>query len=376
MYKVLVVCLENWDTLQEVPFVLSKAGCSVDVYCSKDSWLLKNKFHNQWIECSDDIEIYQQQLFQIARSKQYDWIVLGDEKLLKLIGDNVPDNLFTTIMPITKMENRALLGSKKGLSDLCIKYSILTPPYLIYNHEPNFTVDTLTLQYPILVKKDLSWGGGGIDFCDNKEALKAAIDKAGKEYSYIIQEFIKGDDIGIEAFYHNGELINYNAGKVIGYSKSKFTFTTKRHYFLNSRLQKELENLGNHFGINGFASIQVIYKKEDDDYYFLEADLRPNFWVPSGRFTGQDFSEAIKKKIDPRYQIKPNTVLQEGKEIEIAIFYRDFVRCLRQKDIKGLLQWVFNHKGYWKFIPTYDWVLFRHILNEIFFKKIMSRFRK
>ncbi len=376
MYKALVVCLENWDTLQEVPFVLSKAGCTVDVFCSKNSWLLKNKFYNQWIECPDEINAYQQQLFEIARSKQYNWIVLGDEKLLKIIGDNVPDDLFTTIMPLTKIENKELLGSKEGLSDLCIKYSILTPRYLVYNHEPDFNVNTLTLKYPILVKQDLSWGGGGIDFCDNKEELKAAIEKAGTEYSYIIQEFITGDDIGIEAFYSNGELLNYNAGKVIGYSKSKFTFTTKRHYFLNSRLKKELETLGSSFGINGFASIQVIYKKEEDAFYFLEADLRPNFWVPSGRFTGQDFSEAIKKKINPGYTIQPNTKLKEGQEMEISIFYRDFVRCLRQKDFSGLCHWLFNYKGYWKFIPTYDGKLFGNLLNQIFLQKIFGRFRK
>ena len=61
---------------------------------------------------------------------------------------------------------------------------------------------------------------------------KPAFEAVITETSYVIQEFIKGDDIGIEAFYSNGQLLNYNAGKVIGYSKSKFTFTTKRNYFL------------------------------------------------------------------------------------------------------------------------------------------------
>ncbi|MEN9684424.1 MAG: hypothetical protein RLZZ28_210 [Bacteroidota bacterium] len=379
MYKALVVCLENWDTLQEVPFVLSKAGCAVDVYCSKESWLLKNSFYHNWIESSSDFDKYKNELFRLALDKDagYNWIVLGDEKLLKLMNDHVAGaELFEKILPLTKMENRELLGSKEGLSDLCIKYGIPTPGYHVYNHEPDFSVDKLGLNYPLLLKQDLSWGGGGIDYCADKAALQNAINKTGKEFSYIIQEFIRGKDIGIEAFYDRGILLNYNAGEVIGYSKSQFTFTTKRHYFLNSRLEKELKKLGADFGINGFASIQVIYQQSNDTYYFLEADLRPNFWVPSGRFTGQDFSQAIRKKIDPSYQIPQNTRLQEGETMEISIFYRDMSRCFRQKDFKGFFSWVFNRKGYWKFIPTYDGKLFRTLLYELFVKKLANKFKR
>ena len=43
MKKALVACIENWDTLQEVPFVLHEGGCTVDVFCSKRSWLIKKQ---------------------------------------------------------------------------------------------------------------------------------------------------------------------------------------------------------------------------------------------------------------------------------------------------------------------------------------------
>jgi hypothetical protein len=77
---------------------------------------------------------------------------------------------------------------------------------------------------------------------------------------------------------------------VIGYSKSQFSFTTRRQYFQDVNLKDKLEELGNFFGINGLAGVQVIYHEKEDACYFIEADLRPNFWIASGRFIGRDFT--------------------------------------------------------------------------------------
>lgn len=379
MYKVLVACIENWDTLMELPAVLVNGGCTVDVYCSKKSWLLKNKFFNKWIESPTDIEVYKQNLMQLSESNDpyYDWIILADEKLLKIFSECPGINNLARcnrILPITKIENKILLGSKKGLSELCLKYNITTPKYLLFNHEPDFDVKQLNLNFPILLKQDLSWGGGGIHMCNNKAEFELALPKLNKDYPFIFQEFITGIDIGVEAFFNNGILLNYNAGEVKKYFKSRFSFTTSRMYFLSEEIKVLLDELGNKFGINGFASIQLIYKESDNKFYLLEADLRPNFYVPYGRFTGQNFSEAIKKKIDPSYIIPPNRLLKQGEKIEVAIFYRDIIRCFKQKDILGIFKWVFNYKGYWRFIPIYDLTLFKHILKEMFINKLLQKF--
>ena len=84
--------------------------------------------------------------------------------------------------------------------------------------------------------------------------------------------------------------------------------------------------------------------------------------------------EHFKKKIDPSYIIPPNTQLNKGEKMEIVIFYRDVIRCFKQKDIKGLFKWVLNYKGYWRFIPIYDLTLFRNILQEIFINKFLRKF--
>lgn len=380
MFNVLVACYENWDTLMELPAVLTKGGCSVTVFCSKKSWLLKNKFYINWIESPTNIEEYKQNLVKLSESNDpyYDWIILGDEKLLKVFSECPTMNTqgrCRRILPVNKLENKMILGSKYGLSELCTKYSITTPKYLQYNHETNFDTTHLPLQFPILLKQDLSWGGGGIVYCNNQTEFEIAIKKLNKDYPYVFQEFIEGKDIGVEAFYCDGVLLNYNAGEVASYFKSKFSFTTKRMYFLSEEIKILVAKIGIAFGINGFASIQLIYKESEKTYYLLEADLRPNIYIPYGRFTGQDFVEAIKKKINPSYSIPPNTKLKYGETMEIAIFYRDIIRCIKQKDIAGVFRWIINYKGYWRFIPLYDLTLCKHILKELFLNKVLRKFK-
>ncbi len=375
MAKVLVACLENWDTLMELPFILNKGGCTVDVYCSEKSWLICNSYYHHWIKCADDQDGYVKELVALAHRKEdaYDWIIPADEKLLNVLNDRLSsEEDFYRILPLTKIENRDILASKAGLSRICERHGIDSPKYIVYDHKTSFDTAAFKLRYPVLLKQDLSWGGGGILFCDDEAGFKSNLEKTNKEYATIIQEYITGKDIGVEALYRNGELVEYNSGEVTTYFDSKFTFTTKRNYFNSKRLEGELRNIGKHVGINGFASIQFIYQTTEDIYYLLEVDIRPNFWLPSGRFTGHDFAAAVKRFFTPG-PLPENIIYSDEKKItEVAIFYRDIIRVLKRKKIIDLLKWIFNYKGYWKFVPTYDKVLFKRIRKELF-NKMMGR---
>ncbi len=371
MPKVLVACFENWDTLQELPFILNKAGCTVDVYCSKKSWLIANSYFHNWIECSDETDSYLKELIILAMRKEdpYNWIIPADEKLLYLLNNSIQsEEIFLRILPLTKIENRAILASKVGLSQICQKHGIASPKYLVCDHKEALKIANIDLQFPVLLKQDLSWGGGGILYCADHASFKENLAKTNPEYDTIIQEFINGKDIGVEALYRNGELVEYNAGEVTTYFESRFSFTSKRNYFNSKRLENELRNIGQHVGIHGFASIQFIYHEESSIYHLLEVDIRPNFWLASGRFTGHDFSEAIKRS----FSVEPlpeNFIYSDEKKVtEVAIFYRDIIRVLKKKKILDLLKWVFNYKGYWKFIPTYDKILFKRIRQELWYK--------
>lgn len=367
--RVLICCLENWDTLMELPYVISAAGFQVDVFCSDRSWLLKNSYYSHWIRRPENKEAWLPLLMQLTGD--YNMVIAADEKLLIEINNAVDDDTALKLLPLQKTEFRYLIGAKSGLSKFCSAQGLPTPSYVIVQ---DHTADELEkkidgLQFPVLVKPDAGWGGGGIEkFASRKELL--AYLKAAANNNLIIQEFKKGRDIGVEALFKDGQLLLYTAADVITYFDSPFGFTTRRKCFTDATIQQLVSAIGKGGGLNGFASIQLI--EADGQFYIIECDCRPNFWVPYNRFAGFDYSKAFTAF---KAEVNNTSVSTfKGKPTnEIAIFYRDIIRCFNQKDLKGIFRWLTNHNGCWRFIPTYDRKLFRNILYELFVVKVRNK---
>ena len=154
------------------------------------------------------------------------------------------------------------------------------------------------LRFPVLTKVDVSQGGRGINYCNNFDELRNVFNQHSNNHKLIVQEFISGKDLGAEALYKEGKLLGYNVCEVLGYLDGAFGRTTKRRYFYSTEVEKLLKELGEKAGLNGFASIQYIYDESEKLYYLVESDLRPNIWVASSRFTGNDFATAIKRYLN------------------------------------------------------------------------------
>jgi len=368
MYNVLLVSLTGFDSTAEIPFIFKSAGCkTVDVFCNSQSWLLSNKYYNNWIESSVEHEPFKDHLISLVEQdiNYYDWVLLLDDASVKLMNESITsEELFKKILPINKIENREILSSKLGLSNICQKYNITTPRYLNYSDIDDIATISQKLHFPILLKEDYSFSGIGIQYCESPELLNDCLDKVRVKENLVLQEFIKGEDIGVEALFRNGELITYNCAEVLKYMYNKFSFTTRRLYYQNNDVAQLLKTLGKNVGLNGFASVQYIYHPERQIYYLIEVDARTNSWMPYSRFTGYNFTDGIKRIMQG--DLSHTAEADPGKKIEVAIFDRDIRRCVKHRDVKGVFAWVFNYKGYWRFIPFYDLKFFGRIVRKLF----------
>ncbi len=125
MYKVLLISLVNWDSLIEIPAILKNGGASVDIFSIKDSWVLQNKCYDKWIPASEDEPTFVNELLDLIdkNGDDYNWIIPGDDIIIRLLNERITsEELFYKILPLTKIENRELLGSKAGFSSLFTNY--------------------------------------------------------------------------------------------------------------------------------------------------------------------------------------------------------------------------------------------------------------
>ncbi len=106
MYNVLLVSIMGiFDATAEIPFMFKRAGCKVDVFCASHAWLRCNRFHDKWIETSEDEQEFKTNLLNLVEKDpdHYDWIVLLDDATIKLMNDSIQsEELFKKILPILK----------------------------------------------------------------------------------------------------------------------------------------------------------------------------------------------------------------------------------------------------------------------------------
>jgi len=209
------------------------------------------------------------------------------------------------------------------------------------------------------------------------EEFELKIDKLPRGQNLLVQEFVTGEEIPVEALFYKGELLVYFSSNVLSYSTSTFSYTTRKNYYNNVELRPILERLGKELGLSGFANMLYFYNKEANKYYLIEVDPRPNSWMAYGRFIAHnDFTDGVKRIVNGDYingyqgmQIKKPTV-------EIALFYKDFRRTIWKKDRKGTLRWIFNLNGYWRFIPFYDLKLSKKIFSNLWKEIIVYKWNK
>ncbi len=371
MYKTLLISLVNWDSLIEIPAVLANGGCSVDIFCPKESWVLQNSFYDHWIEAPEEKSAFVDKLLDHIRehSTQYNWIIPGDDVIIRLLNDRITDEeLFYKIMPLTKIENRALLGSKAGFSNLCRQYHIKTPGYVIY--EDGLTTKDIInkVGLPALIKIDKSEGGYGVFLCSTEQDIIENLQRITDKNNLVIQQMIRGYDVNAEVLYKNGVLMVYNYSrttKVMG----QFGVSTQRLFYQNTSIEDILIKAGETLGLNGFGNVVFMYDETKNEHYLIEIDMRPNAWMYYGKFTGNDFSEAIKRVIkNDLTLIKPDTKYI-NQQVTISLYKKDVYRCIINKDISGLLKWIMNSNNNYRYIPNYDKQLKkacnRYLKNEL-----------
>ena len=376
MFKVLIACYDKWDTLAEVPFMLKNAGCQVDVYCGPNSWLLSNNYHDQWLPSQPGLDEFRDGLMDIVRQSSYDWVILGDDPLIKYMNEVVGEDLFTKILPLTKIENRYMLSSKEGFSRFCVTHDITTPGYAIYNNKKDLEI-IRGLTFPVINKLDFSWGGTDMFISHSIEEFESRLDQIPENQNVLIQEYITGEEVRTDSLFFNGELVSYFSARVLEHTKNIFSYTTRRAYLNDTSLEKDLINLGRKLGLNGFANITYLVDHKTGKNHLIEVDPRPNSWMPLSRYIGgNSFTNGVKRIISGEFNNGFPGMQMKSDKVELSLFYKDIRRVLWNKDRKGLARWIFNLNGYWRFIPTYDMKLTRRIIREVWNEVFMYKWKR
>jgi predicted ATP-grasp superfamily ATP-dependent carboligase len=358
-YRILLADYANGESAGHIPQLFKRAGCTVELFCSRSSWLRKNKFWDVWhATAANDVARYAQQLQKLVTRRAYDWVVLVDDAAIRIMNDTITDDeLAKKILPLAHLSHRYSLGSKIGLSQLCTAQDIATPAYAVHDGTTDVASVAAAVGFPLLVKVDRSGGGKGVFFCADTDDLSRVMKRvtATVAQPVMLQKYIAGQNISIEALYRNGSLIGYASSHVLKNIQGEFSVSTLRDYQQFPGVEEQLRRIGAAIGIHGFTSMTLMRDSVTHTNYLVEADLRPHGWFTLTKFCGVDFSVAIQRFLSGDQGILQPT---SSTSVIVRYFSRDIRRLLIERNVRELLRWCVNADGRWRFIPWHDKRLF------------------
>jgi len=378
MKTVLLVSKFNWDAPAEIPYIFAKAGYTVDVFSPAESWLSSNSIiKNHHIASSDDLE-FLNELVVLINQANYDWILLTEDPLIELVKREIKDEyILELLLPVKNEDARDILSSKIGFSSYFHSIGVETPAYVGFQTGVNDLNDLKTLRFPVLNKHDLSWGGTDMAISHDLQELQNVLQKLPPNAKLLIEEFIEGDEIVVDAFFYHGRLLNYFCAKILSKTKDQFSYTTRRAYYAYPELSPMLTLIGEKIVAHGFANISIIRDKRTSIHYLIEIDLRPNSWMAYTHILSRhDFTYCIQNLHNLTSFEFIKSSLKKIKAIEIALFYKDIRRAIWAKDLKGIARWIFGWKGYWRYLPFYDFRLTKKVFHEIWIEIGVHKLRK
>lgn len=371
--RVLIADYKNWDSLMEIPYLFELAGCTVDAYSCKGSWLSRSKYIKNIFHATEDPNTYIKKLEDLAQKGNYDWIVLGDDYAVRLIAQlSKNEHVAKKLFPISNLNNRHILGSKAGFSVACSQYEILTPIYEIYTDNKDLLSISNKISFPLLLKIDESAGGAGVFLCNTLPEIYNYLETLNKKekHNLVLQKYISGENIAVETIYKNGKLLMYSYCKVVKTLSSEFGISVERIYCQYSQIEETLKRIGKSFSIHGFCSMTFI--RNEQGHYLVETDFRPQGWYVTARLIGIDFYKGIAAFFEDDPVLLPLPFPHKTKEVTIRHFLRSISWNLKNKNYTDLFALCLNKDGVWHTLPTHD----PKLLSYIFLKKLQSVFNK
>ncbi len=350
----------------DLPQLLRRARFSIDLI-SSDLLMRRAKFVNNFYPVPHNGSLIPTLRKQLKQN--YDWIIPTEDGIIKEILDSTLSlKEKSQLLPVQNRAHFGHLFSKIGLSKAFLRNQISTPPFLIAENLEQALLSAKQLGYPVLVKIDTSSGGTGVFGCYTDGDLKNIKPKVF-ENPVLIQKKIPGIELDLSALYLEGNLIHFSYSKI---EKTVYQFgpSSLRTYRSLSAVEEpifqELAQIGKALGAHGFTNMGCI--QSGTTRFYFEVDMRPNVWVETPKFFGEDPAIRIRNWFSQKQILSPPIPQIKNQPIEMLIPY--YLR-LKRSDL------LWNRYNVWKFIPKQDKKLAAKLLFNFFFPdRTLSAFIK
>ena len=366
-FRVLCATSTSWLAPAEVPRLFHRAGARVTLLAPPDAWPLRGSFVDTWVVARGRASDVAATLAQHLRTVSYDWIVLGDDPLLAAVGARAGEPWAAAALPIAPDPVRlGLLGSKIGFVRAAAALGLPIPSSRVCAGIDEVRATMRAWNVPAILKQDWPSGGEGCHALPSAAAVET-LPRSTFDGPVVVQALVPGQTVALEAIYDRGRLRHAVTSTVVQTWPGRFGASAVRRFADDAALIALAEEIGARVEPHGFANITAI-REPGGPLRLIELDLRPNALFHLGQPLGVDVVPTL-RAILQRAPAGPIRRLAPQLDVEVPVYPTDVLRCLDQRDWRGLGAWAVNRGDRWRWLPQGDRRMRRalgaHILRRI-----------
>lgn len=369
-FRVLCATSTSWLATAEVPRLFHRAGARVTLLGPPDAWPLRGSFVDGWVAARGAARAVAAALAEHLRSVRYDWIVLGDDPLLAAVGARAGEPWARAALPIAPDPVRlGLLGSKVGFVRAAAALGLPIPPWQVCAGIAEVRAMMRAWNVPAMLKQDGPSGGEGCHPLANASAVDT-LPPSTFERPVVLQALVPGQTVAIEAIYDRGRLRHAVTSTLVRAWPGPFGASAVRRFADDPALIALAEEIGARVDPHGFANITAM-RDHGGRLHLIELDLRPNALFHLGQALGVDVAVTLRAMLEGA-PAAPARRLAPGLDVEVPVYPTDVLRCLDQRDWRGLGAWAVNRGGRWRWLPQGD-PRMRRALGAYIFRRFAGR---
>ncbi|GEM_PF-1243031 len=339
--SVLLVPDEGLYLAFRLPLILREAGYRVDALCLAGDSIRRSRYLENVTTMNSIDEQITYLLRHMAQAGAWDKLIVAKEAVVRYLVQKPEYAWILDWQPgLADPLVQNLFRDKGGIIEAAKAWGFPIPESRVCRTPDDLRAFALAIKGTVIVKPMNGSGGAGVSLMPMTANTHASL-----TFPLLAQQFIEGQMGVVEMFCSRGVVKGWLASETIAKTDERFGPSTARLFRYEADLAPIVECLACNTRFEGFCGFDWIREKRTGKPYVVEFHPRATSGYRFGRACGVSFSQIVAEWNDTTSTRPPQTQAPDTL-IEAPYFSADLLRCLRQRDWKGLRRWLPRRNRY------------------------------
>ena len=321
-FEVLLVAGIDAIGLARFPHLLHNAGCRVTLMAPPGLAVIRSRYVDFHLPTSSEPQARVLHLKDVLNTQRqaFSLVIVGDEPTLNAVAGHRGQAWLDDWFPVDHRSAAVeVMLSKLAFEQAATTVGLRMPFSTLCQDWAEVEAAVQLAGYPVMLKAAYSMSGSGVQKVCEIDELKSAYMKLTRtEQPVLVQHFCEGAIGSTDVLFDRGVPVCWHSSYSHRCWPTPLASSSARELIQHPDIEAMLSGVGQMTKFHGFAGVDWIHDKTDDNIYLLELNPRPSPSYHLDRYSEVNFSNGLKQLLSGQQHIsRPKSICQPAPLIEL-----------------------------------------------------------